>query len=78
MLETKNDLSEETQVRDGGACNRETQLENFAAELTSAVYPIALRQGMKGLWIEVELGLWRALAETVKKWADRERLRDGT
>jgi hypothetical protein len=49
--------------------NRDTLLENFAAELTCAVYPIALRHGMGGSWIKVELGLWRALGETVKKWA---------
>jgi hypothetical protein len=50
------------------ARNRDTVLENFAAELTGAVYPIALRHGMRDLWIQVELGLWRSLAETVKKW----------
>src|ERR1700678_690096 len=54
------------------ACNRDSLLENFAAELTSAAYPLALRQGMNDSWIKVELGLWRALAETVEKWA-RER-----
>jgi hypothetical protein len=53
----------------GAACNRDTLLENFAAELTCAAYPIALRHGMAGSWLKVELGLWRALAETVKKWA---------
>src|SRR5260370_4438642 len=52
----------------GGTCDREIVLENFAAELTSAAYPFALRHGMAGSWINVELGLWRALAETVKKW----------
>ena len=56
----------------GVACTRDTLLENFAAELTSAAYPLTLRHGMRGSWIKVELGLWRALAETVKKWA-RER-----
>jgi len=56
----------------GAFCNPETLLENFAAKLTSAAYPIALRHGMAGSWIKVELSLWRALAETVKKWA-RER-----
>ena len=45
------------------------QLENFAAELTSAAYPLALRNGIGCSWIKMELGLWRALAETVKKWA---------
>src|SRR5260370_11652263 len=53
----------------GAACNRDTLLENFAAELTCAAYPIALRHGMAGSWLKVELGLWRALVETVKKWA---------
>ena len=53
----------------GAACNRDTLLENFAAELTCAAYPIALRHGMAGSWLKAELGLWRALAETVKKWA---------
>ena len=49
--------------------NRDIQLENFAAELTSAAYPLALRQGIRDSWIKMELGLWRALAETIKKWA---------
>src|SRR5947209_7792527 len=56
----------------GATCNRNTRLENFAAELTNAVYPIALRHGMTGSWINVELSLWRVLDHTVKKWA-RER-----
>ncbi|HEV3078442.1 MAG TPA: hypothetical protein VGY66_01635 [Gemmataceae bacterium] len=51
------------------ANNRDMLLENFAAELTSAAYFVALRHGMAGSWINVELGLWKALAETVKKWA---------
>jgi hypothetical protein len=51
------------------ASDRDIRLENFAAELTRAVYPLVLVRGLKGSWIEVELGLWRALAETVKKWA---------
>ena len=48
--------------------NRDTLLENFAAELTSAVYPLVLRRGLKDSWIKVELGLWRALAEVLKNW----------
>ena len=50
-------------------CDRDTRLENFAGELTSAVYPLVLRRMPKDQWIKVELGLWRALAETVKEWA---------
>jgi hypothetical protein len=49
--------------------NRDTLVDNFAAELTTAAYSLALRHGLSGSWIKVELGLWRALAETVKKWA---------
>jgi hypothetical protein len=51
---------------------RDNLVENFAAELTSAAYPLVLRHGncfVQGWWIKVELGLWRALAESVKKWA---------
>jgi hypothetical protein len=51
------------------ARDRGNRLENFAAELTSAVYPLVLRRGPKDSWLKVELGLWRALAETVQKWA---------
>jgi len=53
----------------GATCNRDTLLENFAADLTSAVYPLVLRRGLKDSWIKVELSLWRAVAETVMKWA---------
>jgi hypothetical protein len=51
------------------ACDRDTGLENLAAELTGAVYPLLLRRGLNDSWLKVELGLWRALAETVNKWA---------
>jgi hypothetical protein len=47
----------------------DNRLESFAAELTSALYPLVLRHGLKDYWLNVELGLWRALEATVKKWA---------
>ena len=53
----------------GAACNRDSLLENLAVELTCAVYHLALRHGMNGSWIKVELGFWRVLAATVEKWA---------
>ncbi len=43
-------------------------LEVFAAELTAAAYPVALRHGVGDRWLDLELDLWRALTETVKKW----------
>ena len=54
------------------ARDRATRIENFAAELTHAVYPLVLRRGLKGSWIKMELGLWRVVAEVLKKW-DRQR-----
>jgi len=54
------------------ARDRDGRLENFAAELTRAVYPLVLRRGPKGSWLEMELGLWRALAKTVRKWARQQ------
>jgi hypothetical protein len=51
-------------------------LEVFAAELTAAVYPVALRHGVGDKWLDLELELWRVLTETVKKW-ERELPRAG-
>jgi hypothetical protein len=48
--------------------NRDSLLEAFAAELTHTAYRVALRTGMQGTWLDLELGLWRALADTVKTW----------
>jgi hypothetical protein len=64
---------------DSTARDRDALLETFAAELASAAYPVALRHGTRGSWVDLELDLWRALAETVRKWgrdlprADRPR-----
>jgi hypothetical protein len=49
--------------------DRDNRLGNFAAELTSADYPLVLRHGLKTSWLSVELGLWRALETTLEKWA---------
>jgi AcrR family transcriptional regulator len=50
----------------GATCTRDTLLQNIAAELTSAVHALVLRHGMRGSWLDLELGLWRTLAETVE------------
>jgi hypothetical protein len=62
----------------GAAHNRDTLLENLAAELTSAAYAFVLRQEMSGSWLDLELGLWRVLEETVQKWGHDPRLRRKT
>jgi hypothetical protein len=48
--------------------NRDGFLETFAAELTLAAYRVALRTRTQGTWLDLELGLWSALAEKVKRW----------
>jgi hypothetical protein len=71
MFKTKPGLPEAPRADDSVICDRDTLAENFAAELTSAVYPVALRRGVQGSWLDVELGLWKALAVTVKEWESR-------
>lgn len=43
----------------------------FAAELSDSAYQVALRNGLADSWIDLELGLWRAVATTVKNWSRR-------
>jgi len=54
-------------------CRVDKALEDFAAELTEAAYPVALRRGVGDRWLDLELELWKALNETVRKW-DRQAL----
>jgi len=53
------------------AAARNIRLEDFAAELTTAVYPLVLRCRPSGSWLEVELDLWNVLTKTVKTWFRR-------
>jgi hypothetical protein len=48
---------------------RDSLLQDIAAELTSAAYPLVLRHGMQGSWLDLELGLWRTLTDTVEHGA---------
>jgi hypothetical protein len=48
--------------------DRAVLLEVFVAELTSAAYHVALRHGA-GTWLDLQLRLWHALADTVEQWA---------
>lgn len=50
------------------SCDWDTLLLAFAAELTNAAYSVALRHGMAGTWLDLELELWKALAERVQEW----------
>lgn len=42
-------------------------LEELAAELAAAAHSIALRRGVGGRWLDLELDLWRSLGETVMR-----------
>jgi hypothetical protein len=64
-------VNRELAARDGDG-----SLENFAAELIAATYPVLLRHGMVANWLDLELDLWNALKETVQKW-DRQWPRAG-
>jgi hypothetical protein len=48
--------------------NPDALLETLAAELTLAAYRVALRTRVEGTWLDLELDLWRALADTTKTW----------
>jgi hypothetical protein len=41
--------------------------ENFLAELAEAAYGVALRHGVKGAFIDVELELWRELRQVLDR-----------
>jgi hypothetical protein len=48
--------------------DRDALLDNLAAELTRAAYHVALRHRAAGTWLDLQLDLWHALADTVKQW----------
>jgi hypothetical protein len=48
--------------------DRDAFLETFAAELALAAYDVALDARTQGTWLDLELDLWRALADKVKTW----------
>ena len=52
----------------GAAFDRDGMLENFVADLALVAYRVALRHGTAGMWVDLELDLWRALSDTVNMW----------
>ena len=44
-------------------------VENLAAELTEAAYPVALRHGVAGNSIDLELELWKTLGAKLRRSA---------
>jgi hypothetical protein len=58
------------------ADDRDAFVENLAAELTSAAYPVVLRHWVGLGWLDLQLDLWKALSETIRRMehADVDRL----
>jgi hypothetical protein len=46
----------------------ERPLDEFVAQLTEVAYPIALRHTRGNRWLDLELDLWRVIAQAVLKW----------
>jgi hypothetical protein len=46
--------------------DQDTRFDDFVAQLTRVAYCVALRHGTAGVWVELELDLWRALADVVR------------
>ena len=58
-----------------GSINMKSVPEEFLAEITDAAYRVALRHGIKGSFLDIELGLWEALrAEFVRERNRRSQL----
>lgn len=41
--------------------------DNFAAELTDAVYQVMLRHGLGNRWLEAQLKLWDTMKRVIEK-----------
>ncbi len=50
--------------------NADTAVEDFAAELAEAAYPVVLRNATTNNWLDLELELWHTMKKTVGKWAN--------
>ena len=50
------------------ACDRDSRLENFAAELTEVTCAVVRRRGVVDKWLDLELELWEALKKTIDQW----------
>lgn len=47
--------------------DQEDPLDTFAAELTDAAYPIALKYGIAGSSLDLELEIWRTFIELLHR-----------
>jgi hypothetical protein len=54
-------------IRHTTQSDQDTLLDTFAAELTQAAYPIALKYGVSGSSLDLELEIWKTLTELVRR-----------
>jgi hypothetical protein len=47
--------------------DQDVLLDTFAAELTEAAYPVALKYGVLGSSLDLELEIWKTLTEVIRK-----------
>jgi hypothetical protein len=45
----------------------EEPFERLLAELTDTAYRLAVRQGIRGSFLDLELGLWQALRDVLER-----------
>jgi hypothetical protein len=76
-MQDRNDL-DTTCINTHATADSNAQLDTFAAELTRAAYFIALRHGAARTWLDLELDLWQALADTVQQWGRKSSRGPGT
>ena len=55
-------------------CEREIQLENFAADLTDVAYRVALQHGASERWLELQVHLWGAITEAIERRSGLHRM----
>jgi hypothetical protein len=49
------------------AGDEQSSLASLTAKLTAAAYAVALRHGVRGSWIDLQLDLWRVVAEAIER-----------
>ena len=64
---TRKKQHEASLVEIPGAAAR-SELEEFAAELTEAAFPVALQYHTGTDWLDRKLELWNAMTRTVNAW----------
>lgn len=57
----------------GAFRKRRADVDELAAALTEAAYPVALQHRRAGEWLDLELELWHTLRETIKRWKESAR-----